>query len=151
MAIVISVEVILGCSIYMIRMISCNLRAFCFSRRKIRVFGQWVLCVPTRHFHLSVCLVSHRLHDAVKLEKEIDRKGKWKEKKKGNWVIGGKKWENKKYGMAVDLLSLVYISFEQSGNGKLEEGIWEAFGFEVFLTVHHRIDFSKYQLSAQFF
>jgi len=31
--------------------------------------------------------------------------------------------------MAVDLLSLMYISFEQSGNGKLEEGIWEAFCF----------------------
>jgi len=24
-------------------------------------------------------------------------------------------------------------------------------GFDVFLTVHHSIDFSKYQLSAQFF
>jgi len=24
-------------------------------------------------------------------------------------------------------------------------------GFDVFLTVHHRIDFSKYQPSAQFF
>jgi hypothetical protein len=48
MAIVTSVEGILGCFIHMIRMISCNLREYNFffffvSRRKVRVFGQWVL------------------------------------------------------------------------------------------------------------
>jgi len=38
--------------------------------------------VPTIYFYLSVCLVWHRLHDVGKLDKEVDRKGKWKEKKR---------------------------------------------------------------------
>ena len=37
--------------------------------------------------------------------------------------------------MAVDLLSLIYISFEQSRNGKLEEGIWEAFWFVLVTSI----------------
>ena len=67
-AIVISVEVVVGCFIHMIRMISCNLRGFCFFKAyDTRVWAVGV--VPTRHFCLSVCVVWHRLHDAGKLEK----------------------------------------------------------------------------------
>jgi len=49
------------------------------------------------------------------------------------------------------LLRILMFKSKKSYHSKQMDSLNTGKFFDVFLTVHHSIDFSKYQLSAQFF